>query len=130
MCSASSFLHACGVCLDKLSESTKAVFLAGISTHLAHPAPLLKHQRVLAGQLEDAEPLHADWMAAWRTFGGLPELFDAGLAMRHPLQRALAPCPLFVSEHAGTCVACRHTLCGGVLSTVRPALAPACYACP
>ena len=83
-------------------------FLAGISTHLAHPAPLMKHQRVLAGQLKDAEPLHADWMAAWHTFGGLPELFDAGLAMRHPLQRA---CPLFVSEHAGTCFACRRTLC-------------------
>lgn len=54
---------------------------------LSRPAPLQKHQHVLAGQLGDAEPLHADWMAAWHTFGGLPELFDAGLAMRHPLQR-------------------------------------------
>ncbi|KAK9826109.1 hypothetical protein WJX81_004279 [Elliptochloris bilobata] len=43
--------------------------------------------QALAGQLEDAEPLHSNWMAAWRAFGGLPELFDGGLAMRHPLQR-------------------------------------------
>ena len=84
------------------------------------PCTHAEHQHVLAGQLEDAEPLHADWMTAWHTFGGLPELFDAGLAMRHPLQRvraALAPWALFVSEHAGTwllagnfCVAGSSTL--------------------
>ena len=69
-------------------------------------APLSRHQRVPAGQLEDAEPLHADWMAAWHTFGGLPELFDAGLAMRHPLQRVRLHCYASGSAAARVHMAC------------------------
>jgi hypothetical protein len=40
-----------------------------------------------AGQTEDAALLHGNWTAAWKTFGWLPELFDAGVTQRHPLQR-------------------------------------------
>ncbi len=42
---------------------------------------------VMAGQLDDAALLHGNWTAAWKAFGWLPELFDAGLTQRHPLQR-------------------------------------------
>ena len=39
-----------------------------------------------AGQTEDAAALHGNWTAAWSAFGWLPELFDASVTQRHPLQ--------------------------------------------
>lgn len=65
-----------------------------------------------AGQTEDASALHGNWTAAWDAFGWLPELFDAGVTQRHPLQRVtlvpLSSC-LSVTPAYGTHIA--HACC-------------------
>ncbi|KXZ51047.1 hypothetical protein GPECTOR_14g34 [Gonium pectorale] len=40
--------------------------------------------QALAGQERDAEELHANFTAAWRTFGWLPEVFGIDLSKVHP----------------------------------------------
>lgn len=42
--------------------------------------------QALAGQVEEGAALHANWTAAWRRFGWLPEMFDVGLEHRHPTE--------------------------------------------
>eukprot|EP00951_Prasinocladus_malaysianus_P005245 scaffold37258_cov47-Prasinocladus_malaysianus.AAC.2 len=41
----------------------------------------------MIGQVADAERLHANLTAAWHRFGWLPELFDLGIANRHPMEK-------------------------------------------
>ncbi|CAL8470523.1 g10065 [Coccomyxa elongata] len=62
--------------------------------------------QALIGQLDDAALLHGNWTAAWKAFGWLPELFDAGLTQRHPLQRGYPLRPELIEStyllHAAT----------------------------
>lgn len=76
---------------------------------------------LIAGQTEPAAVQHGSWMAAWRRFGWLPELFDISIATRHPLEkvglakiRAAAGCgldsvtrraPLALAAGAASCTA-------------------------
>ena len=74
---------------------------------------------LIAGQTEPAAVQHGSWMAAWRRFGWLPELFDISIATRHPMEkvgqiRAAAGCgmdsvirraPLALAAGAASCTA-------------------------
>lgn len=59
------------------------------TTQFCQPSSLV--MAISVGQTESADRQLRSWMEAWNTFGWLPELFDVGVSVRHPMEKVLAP---------------------------------------